>query len=268
MSDLVLSLGDRNESVSILQQALIEQGFDCGDDSFSQVFGPATEAAVKLFQASHIGPLKGNLDVDGNVGPATWWALRHPSGEAQHQAPFVDAMPVQKASNPIAEAALASAFAELHLEVVESPDGSNRGAEIDLYTGMVGKPITMIGPPWCAYFVSWNFAKSPGGSPFGRIGGAQSIALYCQRNIPGSVSAVRSAFSPRCGDIGVIANGQVHGHAVQVAAVQDAALWTVEGNSGNAVRTKKRAIDTFRYFVNFDAYAKLKGLPVAPKIEY
>ena len=259
MSDLVLELGDRNGSVSILHQSLIEQGFDCGDDSNCQIFGPATESAVKLFQASHIGPLKGNLTVDGIVGPATWWALRHSSGDAQQQ--FLDAMPVQKASNPIAEAALASSFAELQLGVRESPDGSNRGQEIDLYTGMVGRPISTIGPPWCAYFVSWNFAKAPGGSPFGRIGGAQSIALYCQKRFPGSVSTVRPAFEPKCGDIGVIANGQSHGHAVHVAAVERESnvIWTVEGNSGNAVRMKKRSIDTFRYFINFDAYAKFKG---------
>ena len=165
----VLALGDRSASTVILHQSLIEQGFDCGDDSSSQVFGPATESAVKLFQASHIGPLKGNLTVDGIVGPATWWALRHPSGEAQHQ--FLDDMPVQKASNPIAEAALASAFAELQLGICESPDGSNRGQEIDLYTGMTGKSPSLLGPKWCAYFVSWNFAKAAGGSPFGRIGG-------------------------------------------------------------------------------------------------
>ena len=64
----------------------------------------------------------------------------------------------------------------------------------------------------------------------------------------------------RPGDIGIIANGQDHGHAFHVAAVLDGVVWTVEGNSGNAIRSKKRAIDDAKYYINFDAYAKSLGL--------
>jgi len=64
----------------------------------------------------------------------------------------------------------------------------------------------------------------------------------------------------RPGDIGIIANGQDHGHAFHVAAVLGGIAWTVEGNSGNAIRSKKRAIDTAKYYINFDAYARSLGL--------
>ena len=266
MTEPVLTLGEQGAAVGSLQQSLIEQGFDCGDDAVTRIFGPATESEVKLFQACHMGPDKKPLAVDGIVGAATWWALDHPSGSAQHQP--VDGMPVQQASNPIAQAALDSAWAELRKGVAEYPDGSNRGTEIDLYTGMAGKPLSIVGPPWCAYFVSWNFAKAPGGSPFGWIGGAQSIVAWCQKHIPSSVfdmtillsvdGRAGSPYVPRCGDIGVIANGQVHGHAIQVAAAQAGDVWTVEGNCGNAVRSEKRLISSFRWFVNFDAYARAK----------
>ena len=164
--------------------------------------------------------------------------------------------------------------AELTKGVHEVPDGSNRGPEVDIYTGMEGVPNDILGPAWCAYFASWNFAKAPGGSPFGRIGGAQSIVHYCLKNISGSVIdmsaqaaaviAMRlppsSLYVPRCGDLGVIANGQIHGHAIQVAASQDGTIWSIEGNSGNAVRMRKRLAEACRWYINFDAYARSKGI--------
>jgi hypothetical protein len=268
----VLSIGDKGSDVVRFQQILIEQGYDCGIDLDGNIFGPSTDSAVKLFQAGHIGPDGKPLAVDGVVGPNTWWALDNPSGSAQHQ--DTGDIPEQDASNPIAAAALASARAELAKGVHEVPDGSNRGPEVDVYTGMEGVPIPPLGPAWCAYFASWNFAKAPGGSPFGCIGGAQSIVQFCLKNIPGSVvdmSALNSAvimgrlspaslYVPRCGDLGVIANGQIHGHILQVAACQDGTIWAIEGNSGNAVRMRQRQVGVCRWYVNFDAYAKSKGL--------
>ena len=177
MSYAILSIGMSGGDVPDLHQILIEQGFGCGEDpnAYPQIFGPATESAVKLFQASHDGPDSRVLAVDGVVGPSTWWALENPSGSAQGQpGQVLPDMPSQAASNPIAAAALQSAWVELHKQVFEIPDGSNRSPEIDLFTGMSGKPLSISGPAWCAYFVSWNFAKAPHGSPFGRIGGAQS----------------------------------------------------------------------------------------------
>src|SRR5271157_2494785 len=268
----MLFIGDRGADVARLQQALIGQGYDCGIDADGSIFGPSTDSAVKLFQAGHVGPDSKNLAVDGIVGPATWWALDNPSGSAQHQPTGV--IPEQDASNPIAAAALASARAELAAGVHEVPDGSNRGPKVDIYTGMEGVPNDVLGPAWCAYFASWNFAKAPGGSPFGRIGGAQSIAQFCLKNIPGSVidterqaGAVSALglkssclYLPRCGDLGVIANGQIHGHAIQVAASQDGTIWSIEGNSGNAVRMRQRLARVCRWYINFDAYARSKGL--------
>jgi hypothetical protein len=260
----ILSIGMTGGEVSTLHQMLIEQGFSCGEDSRSlpPVFGHATDSAVKLFQASHDGPDRTCLVVDGVVGASTWWALWNPSHSAQGQpGQVLSDMPLQAASNPIAASALQSAWVELYKQIYEIPDGSNRSPKIDQYTGMTNKPMSVSGPPWCAYFVSWNFARAPHGSPFGRVGGAQAIAHVCQHSIPNSV--IESPFPDESkikpGDIAVIANGQDHGHVFHVAAVLNGSIWTVEGNCGNAVRSKKRLISTCKYFINFDGYAKSPG---------
>lgn len=64
---LVLRRGSNNEAVGDLQRLLRKHGLMVAVDND---FGPATEVAVKTFQAQ-----KG-LTVDGIVGEATWSALR------------------------------------------------------------------------------------------------------------------------------------------------------------------------------------------------
>jgi hypothetical protein len=58
----------------------------------------------------------------------------------------------------------------------------------------------------------------------------------------------------------VIPAGSGRGHVFQVAAVLDGLAWTVEGNSGNAVRTRRRPVASARWYVNFDRYARERGL--------
>lgn len=64
--DLVLALGDSGAAVTYLQQRLNVWGAKITVDGS---FGPATDAAVRVFQAAH------KLTVDGAVGPATWAEL-------------------------------------------------------------------------------------------------------------------------------------------------------------------------------------------------
>lgn len=264
MEKPVLLTGMTGEYVEQLHQSLTENGYDCGEDARSVpvVFGPETEAEVKLFQAGHSDSTGRPLIVDGVVGPETWWALAHPSGGQQSGLVALPDMPVQEATNVVAAAALASAWAELRRGVREQPDGSNRGPEVDLYTGVTGEGD---GPPWCAYFVSWNFNKAPGGSPFGKMGGAVAIAIYCARSYMSCATdtwapSYSPELPPRPGDVGVIDDGGGRGHALHVAAVLGDTLWTVEGNSGNAVRTRRRPVKSVRWFLNFDRYAADHGL--------
>jgi hypothetical protein len=276
MSRPTTRIGAYGDDVAYLHQLLAESGFPCAGDVVPPFFGRETLEVVRFFQACNVGPDGENLAPDGVVGPRTWWSLEICGSERVHS-PHPDGpvgslpdMPTQEASNPVAAAALASAWGELRLQVREVPNGSNRGPRVDLYTGFSGKPPEVKGPPWCAYFASWNFARAPGGSPFGRLGGALAIVDYCREHFPGSVVDVSDpgACLPgrrlvQAGDLGVVDAGGGHGHVFQVAAVRngtrDGTVWTVEGNSGNAVRARKRVVSTVRWFVNFDRYARQRG---------
>ena len=59
--------GDRGETVTTLQTALNDQGYDCGE--VDGIYGRKTKAAVEAFQRAH------SLKVDGICGRQTWTAL-------------------------------------------------------------------------------------------------------------------------------------------------------------------------------------------------
>lgn len=67
--------GDAGSHVIELQRLLAEDNVSPGP--IDGAFGPATEAAVRVFQKRH------GLTVDGVVGPATWRALLGEGGRAQ-----------------------------------------------------------------------------------------------------------------------------------------------------------------------------------------
>ncbi|MDO9022055.1 MAG: peptidoglycan-binding protein [Deltaproteobacteria bacterium] len=62
----MLERGSEGRSVRVLQEALVELGYEIDVDGD---FGRATEQAVLAFQEAN------DLDVDGIVGPNTWEAL-------------------------------------------------------------------------------------------------------------------------------------------------------------------------------------------------
>jgi len=60
---------DRNEFVEVMQALLIGYGYNCGKEGVDGSNGPATQKAVKQYQADN------GLEVDGKCGPATWGSL-------------------------------------------------------------------------------------------------------------------------------------------------------------------------------------------------
>jgi|SRR6478672_2828929 len=95
-----VGLGDRGSAVSSIQQRLKQAGFYTG--AIDGVFTPATESALKEFQAAK------RLVVDGIVGPKTLAALQGVSRKAQTPAskPVADGSILQPGSRGEAVASL------------------------------------------------------------------------------------------------------------------------------------------------------------------
>lgn len=148
MSYPILRHGDRGTNVRILQAMLQSQGFFDGETNGN--FLSKTLAAVQYFQQTHLGPDGKFLEVDGIVGPNTWWALENPVGAPQRS--FID----PRIPDGISEARqklLSIALNEHRLGVKESPLGSNWGDGVTKY-------LEGIGPaPWCCYFYSWVYKQ-------------------------------------------------------------------------------------------------------------
>lgn len=66
---------DSPEWVRYLQELLQQYGYDLGEHGVDGVFGPDTEAAVRLFQENNVDAYGRQLKVDGIVGPKTWSSL-------------------------------------------------------------------------------------------------------------------------------------------------------------------------------------------------
>lgn len=121
--------------------------------------------------------------------------------------------------------------------VRESPLGSNRGPEVDRFTGGRAEP-------WCAHFVSWCVERA-GASPFGHLSSVSSLRSWAQRN--GRYAPV-SQRAPAPGDILTMPRydktGQlVGGHTGFIEAVsQDgSSIETVEGNVSDGVHRRRRS---------------------------
>lgn len=65
----LLKIGSKGTEVVRLQNALISKGYSCGASGADGDFGQGTYNAVVAFQRDC------GLDIDGVVGPATWYAL-------------------------------------------------------------------------------------------------------------------------------------------------------------------------------------------------
>src|SRR5687768_15822060 len=76
-----LQSGDTGEDVKLVQRLLASQGHF--DGAIGGNFGPVTKKAVLYFQMTHLGQNGKPLEVDGVVGPDTWWALQNPIGVPQ-----------------------------------------------------------------------------------------------------------------------------------------------------------------------------------------
>jgi len=120
--------------------------------------------------------------------------------------------------------------------------GDNRGT-MEKYGGRAGDP-------WCASFVSWLYGKGQEGSDSPITYTAAVSGLRDQAQKAGYYSKV-GTYTPVPGDI-MIQKSNGASHTGIVVGVDDKYIYTIEGNSGDAVRERK-------YEIGSSAYSKISG---------
>ena len=219
-------------------------------------FGRAIENMVLYFQMTHQGPDGRWLDVDGVVGPSTWWALEH-AGESEDRS-FLD-VGIPQGITGRRHSLLATAIREHGVR----EDGviPNRGSEVDKYQpAAVTCSPDAEGKPWCAYFVSWVTREVYGKHLLGRPV-ASAWTIYQRARSPKYRRWLpKNAHEPAPGDAFIMLYGDNYpskwcsGHVGFVLRLsQDAeTINTIEGNCGDRVRITSRALsdDKLKGFVN------------------
>jgi hypothetical protein len=202
----------------------------CGPVDVDGVFGPQTEAAVRLFQTRFPDAEGQPLRADGMVGAITWAAL---FGAASTAAPG-------RSPNGLLGAALAVAVSQIG--VMERPAGSNRGPEVDAYLREAGLDPTTGSYPWCAAFVYHCFkagaAQLGRANPVVRTAGVLDHWHRATDRGVATVSAARAHVHETLvqpGHIFVIDTGAPGGagHTGLVERIASGKLITIEGNTND-----------------------------------
>lgn len=283
---ITLRRGSTGRLVHYLQKRLEKMGEKGDGMVLDGYFGEQTEHAVLDFQA------RWDLVMDGVVGPRTWQCLLQTGGELTGGDIAVKAEVSDLLLESLLGGGASESSIELvtrawsYLGMQERPWGSNKGT--DIVRLVQGTQITGqmklkqseyklhwgIGgawsfPSWCGIAVSSWMAEAFDASTWGEIpfgnwfGGvtqtarwAESKGVYraCSRGLDvsvrpgelfimgraGSGSDEREGYPAHAGHIGIVAWDEGE-HVV-----------TVEGNAGNAVRTKRRSKDVILGFVNWE----------------
>lgn len=243
----LLKRGDKGENVKILQGLLQAQGYF--DSTIGGNFLNKTRSAVIYWQQTHLGPDGKYLDVDGIVGPNTWWSLLNPVGKAQRN--FITPL-IPQGIEGDRKAVLEVALNEHAAGVREMPDGSNWGDGVTKY-------LEGIGPaPWCCFYSWWCMHQALGYWLFGEKQG--HVATVWRKARKDRISYKKAAYLPVPGDLFVMlytnskGNYTGSGHIGFVLSVShDSKVFnTVEGNAGNRVKVGVRKISqsTLVGFIN------------------
>jgi Putative peptidoglycan binding domain/CHAP domain len=247
----LLRLGYVGDEVKMLQSLLRSQGY------FAAVLGghfqKKTRQAVLAFQRAHLGRDGKPLEVDGEVGDDTWWALYHPSGKPQKS--NIPAI-LPAGLTPMRAKVLKVAAAEHQAGIHEIPDGSNWGDGVIKYLEEGGSPAN----PWCCFFWSWCVHRALGAHAFGKPMG--SVLSTWQLAKTKGWAMDKTVYAPVPGDAFVMLykddSGKLKGtgHIGFVLRADKArnptAFNTVEGNCGNRVKVGRRQMDqsTLVGFIN------------------
>ena len=226
-----LGLGDTGPEVQRLQELLTQRGYPVVADGD---FGEVTHTALLRFQAQHLDAHGQPLEVDGRVGPDTWWSLAHPRPFLFHP-PAIDfsRMPLPELGGSArGRHALAMALGELKAGAGEE-GGYGRGPWVRKYLNGQAPE----GSHWCAGFVSWCFWQDPDGPPFPYTVSARR--LFGELGQRGWAHLSGELYTPEPGDLVVWSRADSDASEDHVGLVHHVAygmLYTVEGNHGPRVQ--------------------------------
>lgn len=220
--------GSQDAAVTELQNILRELDYNI---PVTGVFDTATYNAVRNFQSRHLDKHNKPLEVDGEVGDITWWALQNPRSIVQGGAIDYRLMPdISLGGTEIGRSALQFAIKELDAGAGEE-GGNNKGPWVRKYLQPSG---LAEGNSWCAAFISWCFLEAAGGDiksmPFKYSAGARNI--YNQLKQKNMIYDVNLLF-PQPGDIVTwwrVSMASGFGHIGIVHHYKDGFLYTLEGN--------------------------------------
>jgi hypothetical protein len=220
--------GSQGATVTELQNILRELDYNI---PVTGIFDTATYKAVRNFQSRHLDKHNVPLEVDGEVGEITWWALQNPRSIVHGGAIDYGAMPLSEmGESAIGRTALQFAIKELSAGAGEE-GGNNKGPWVRKYLRPVG---LSEGNSWCAAFISWCFLQAAGGDkknmPFKYTAGARNI--YNQLKQKGFIYDANRTL-PLPGDIVTwwrVSMSSGFGHIAIVHHYKDGFLYTLEGN--------------------------------------
>lgn len=222
----IYKIGDRGAEIKSLQKILAAQGFNPGlADGF---FGDQTKNAVIKFQQTHLDEAGHWLVPDGEVGPKTWWALEHPSGDSQRSGLEAE---IPAGLTPQRLALCRFELALWKKNVHEIPDGSNGGDGVDVITG--GHHDA-----WCMHTQQYSLEHVLGHNPFG----ARQPSCYSTMVIAKEKGwwNPRKDYHPIPGDLMImlhsLSGGWSPGHTGMVLRVGGFGFNTIEGNCGNRIK--------------------------------
>ncbi len=253
----ILKRGSTGDDIMKLQKRLNQKGYGILDED--GIFGPCTGDSVKRFQMDHLDPKGYRLEIDGIVGPLTWWALFN---DKSASTPHPNTS--RNESSELMQASLEGARGELRRNVCEIPPGSNRGPDVEKYLTSVGRNP---GDAWCAAFIYWCVEKASNSlgtaNPLKKTGRVASIWRDAvERNSVITIGDVRAGnvdIPPGAIYCAVYDSGA--GHTGFVESRERDILHTIEGNtsikgssSGEGVRAKKRSLSRYKAIKGFIIY--------------
>lgn len=220
--------GNHGAAVTELQNILRELDYNI---PVTGVFDTATFNAVRNFQSRHLNKHNIPLEVDGEVGDITWWALQNPRSIVQGGAINYGIMPLSDmGGSAIGRTALQFAINELNAGAGEQ-GGNNKGPWIKKYLQPTG---LAEGNSWCAAFISWCFLQAAGGDkknmPFKYTAGARNVYNQLKQK---SFIYDANITQPLPGDIVTwwrVSMPSGFGHIAIVHHFKDGFLYTLEGN--------------------------------------